>query len=146
MVFKQPVVFPAASGDLSTLPEGQAVYLIRPREGRPYLGRTNILRRRMTRLFAKWKLAEVASQIDYWLTASHLEQWMLSYELALEVFPDDYERMLRLPKPAYLKLVLANPFARTQITTKLSGAQNIFFGPFPARALAESRAGRTSVG
>ena len=137
MVFKQPLVFPAASGDLSTLPEGQAVYLIRPREGRPYLGRTNILRRRMTRLFAKWKLAEVASQIDYWLTASRLEQWMLSYELAIEIFPDDYERVLRLPKPAYLKLVLANPFPRTQITTRLVGAQNVFFGPFQTRASAD---------
>ena len=142
MVFKQPIVFPVAVGDLSALPEGPAVYLIRPRQGRPYLGRTSILRRRMTRLFAKWKLAEVASHVDYWPTASRLEQWMLSYELALEVFPDDYERVLRLPKPAYLKLVLANPFARTQISTRLSGAQNIFFGPFPARASADQFEGQ----
>jgi excinuclease UvrABC nuclease subunit len=136
MVFKEPVIFPA-NGDLATLPEGQAVYLIRAREGQAYLGRTNILRRRLGRLFAKWKLAELASHIEYWPTASRLEQWMLSYELAQEVFPDEPERALRLPKPAYVKLLLANPFARTQITTRLSGAQNVFFGPFSTRAFAD---------
>ena len=136
MVFKQPLTFPA-TGDLATLPEGQAVYLIHPHQGQPYLGRTNILRRRMTRLFAKWKLAELASHIDYWPTASRLEQWMLSQQLGSEVFPDDPERALRLPKPAYVKLLLANPYARTQITTRLSGAQNIFFGPFAQRAGAD---------
>jgi excinuclease UvrABC nuclease subunit len=62
---------------------------------------------------------------------------MLSYELAQEVFPDEPERALRLPKPAYVKLLLANPFARTQITTRLSGAQNVFFGPFSTRAFAD---------
>ena len=136
MVFKQPLTFSAA-GDLASLPEGQAVYLIHPREGQPHLGRTNILRRRLARLFGKWKLADLASHVDYWPTASRLEQWMISYQLALEVFPDDMARALRLPKPAYVKLLLANPFARTQVTTRLSGAQNIFFGPFPARAAAD---------
>ena len=137
MAFREPVVFPAPTGDLASLPEGQAVYLIHPREGSPFLGRTNILRRRLTRLFAKWKLAEIASHVDYWPTASRLEQWLLSHQLAVELFPDAYERVLRLPKPAYVKLVLANAFARTQITTRLSGAQNLFFGPFPARAAAD---------
>lgn len=136
MVFKQPVSFPP-SGDLTTLPEGQGVYLIHPREGLPYLGRTNILKRRLTRLFAKWKLAELAARVDYWPTASRLEQWMISYQLALDVFPDDPDRALRLPKPAYVKLLLANAFPRTQITTRLSGAQNLFFGPFATRAAAD---------
>jgi hypothetical protein len=44
--FQRTVIFPA-NGDLATLPEGQAVYLIRAREGQAYLGRTNILRRRL---------------------------------------------------------------------------------------------------
>lgn len=136
MVFKEPVVFPA-TGDTSTLPDGQAVYLIHAREGRPYLGRTNILRRRLARIFAKWKLAETASHVEYWMTASRLEQWMLSHQLAQEFFADDPGRALRLPKPAYVKLLLANAFARTQVTTRLSGSQNLFFGPFPTRASAD---------
>ncbi len=136
MVFKQPVTFPV-TGDLSALPDGQAVYLIHARNGQPHLGRTNILRRRLTRMFAKWKLAEIASRIEYWPTASRLEQWILSHQLGLALFPDDPTRALRLPKPAYVKLLMANPFARTQVTTRLSGAQNIFFGPFSTRATAD---------
>lgn len=137
MVPQPPLTLAAATDDPATLPDAPAVYVIHTHAGKPFLGRTNILRRRMTRLFAKWKLAEVASRVDCWLTASRLEQWLLSYRLATELFPDDYERVLRLPKPAYVKLVLANPFARTQITTRLAGAQNLFFGPFPARAAAD---------
>lgn len=137
MVFeREPVAFPAAA-DPASLPGGPAVYLIHPRQGQPYLGRTNILRRRITRLFAKWKLAEIGERVDYWLTASRLEQWLLSYALARRVFPDDYERLLRLPKPSYVKLVLANPFARTQVSARLAGSQNVFFGPFAARAAAD---------
>ena len=136
MVFKQPVTFPV-TGDLKALPDGQAVYLIHAHTGPPHLGRTNILRRRLSRLFAKWKLAEVASHIEYWPTASRLEQWILSHHLGRELFPGDPARALRLPKPAYVKLLMANPFARTQITTRLSGAQNGFFGPFSTRASAD---------
>ncbi len=66
MVFKEPIIFPA-DGNLATLPDGPAVYLIRTREGQAYLGRTNILRRRLARLFAKWKLAELASHVECWL-------------------------------------------------------------------------------
>lgn len=130
------VVF-ASGSDPRALPEGAAVYLIRPREGQPYLGRTNILRRRMTRLIAKWKLAEMGAEIEYWLVASRLEQWLLSYDLGRFHFPDTYERLLRLPKPSYVKLALTNEFARTQVTTRLAGSKNLFFGPFPNRASAD---------
>lgn len=137
MVFeREPVAFPVTA-DPASLPDVPAVYLIRPKQGQSYLGRTNILRRRMTRLFAKWKLAEIGERVDYWLTASRLEQWLLSYTLARQFFPDDFDRVLRLPKPSYVKLVLANPFARTQVSARLSGAQNVFFGPFSARAAAD---------
>ncbi|MBM3794852.1 MAG: hypothetical protein FJW31_12450 [Acidobacteria bacterium] len=137
MVPQPPLTLAAATGEPAALPDSPAVYVIHTHAGKPFLGRTNILRRRMTRLFAKWKLAEVATRVEYWLTASRLEQWLLSYRVAAELFPDDYERVLNLPKPAYLKLVLANPYPRTQITTRLAGAQNLFFGPFPARAAAD---------
>jgi excinuclease ABC subunit C len=136
MVFKAPVVFPV-TGDLSLLPDSQAVYVIHPKRGEPHLGRTNILRRRLTRIFAKWQLAGIADRVEYWPTASRLEQWILSYHLGLTLFPEDPARALRLPRPAYVKLLLANPFARTQITTRLAGARNVFFGPFASRASAD---------
>ncbi len=123
--------------DLESLPPGQAVYIIWPKQGEPYLGRTNILRRRLTRLFEKWKLAEHAGRIEYWPTASRLEQWLVSYKLAKQYFPETYERVLRLPKPPYVKLILSNDFPRTQTTTRLAGAKSVFFGPFPNRASAD---------
>lgn len=131
-----PVTLPLTA-DLSQLPSGQAVYLLWPREGRPHLGRTNVLRRRLTRLAAKWGLARVADRVDYWLTASNLEQWQVSYALARRYFPDGYDRVLRLPKPAYVRLLLSNLFPRTQVTTRLSGARGISYGPFSSRSAAE---------
>lgn len=119
------------------MPEAQAVYLIHPQQGRPHLGRTNVLRRRLTRLGERWNLARIGSRIDYWLTASRLEQWRLSYELARIHFPEDYARVLRLPKPCYVRLLLANAFPRTQITTRLAAAPGLTYGPFESRARAD---------
>jgi len=132
-----PPVTLSLSEDLSQLPPGQAVYLLWPREGRPHLGRTNVLRRRLTRLVEKWSLARVADRVEYWLTGSNLEQWQRSYFLARQHFPDDYERVLRLPKPAYVRLLLSNTYPRTQVTTRLSGARGISYGPFSSRSAAE---------
>lgn len=132
-----PPVTVSLTGDLTQLPPGQAVYLLWPREGRLHLGRTSVLRRRLTRLAEKWSLARVADRVEYWLTGSNLEQWQLSYQLARQHFPGDYERVLRLPKPAYARLLLSNPFPRTQVTTRLSGARGIFYGPFSSRSAAE---------
>ncbi len=131
-----PVTLPL-DADLAQLPQAPAVYLLWPREGRPHLGRTNVLRRRLTRLVEKWSLARVADRVEYWLTGSNLEQWQVSYTLARRHFPDDYERVLRLPKPAYVRLLLSNVFPRTQVTARLSGARGISYGPFSSRSAAE---------
>ncbi len=119
------------------LPQASAVYLIRPKQGRPLLGRTSILRRRVSRLFEKLNLRELSPRVDYWLTGSKLEQEILSYALAREVFPDDWERVYRLPRPAFVKLVMSNQFPRTMITSRVSGGKSIYFGPFPTRAAAD---------
>jgi excinuclease UvrABC nuclease subunit len=124
-------------GDFADAPDAPAVFLVRPREGRPYLARTGVLRRRLKRLSAKWRLNEVADRIECWLTASRIEQALLSYWLAREYFPDDYERVLRLPRPPYVKLILSNVFPRTQITTRLTGSRSLYYGPFASRAVAD---------
>jgi len=136
MVPFPPIVIPAGASP-AALPQGSAVYLIWPRDGQPHLGRTGILRRRIERLQAKWKLAEIGDRIEIWPTASRLEQWLVSYEIARAHFPDAYERVLRLPKPAYVKLILSNAFPRTQVTTRMAGASSVFFGPFSNRGSAE---------
>jgi excinuclease ABC subunit C len=141
MVLAEPVVV-GAGGDLSALPQSAAVYLIWPREGTPYLGRTSLLRRRMMRLWEKWRLGETAERIEYWPAASRLELWLVSYELGRRYFPDDYQRLLRLPKPAYVRLVLGNRFPRTMITTRVGGGRSLYFGPFASRANADQFEGQ----
>ena len=39
--------------------------------------------------------------------------------------------------PAYVKLILANEFPRTQVTSRLSAGAGLYYGPFRARAGAE---------
>jgi excinuclease ABC subunit C len=46
--------------------------------------------------------------------------------------------MVKLRLPAYVKLILANEFPRTQVTTRLSGGRGIFYGPFLTRGSAEA--------
>ncbi|MBM3814320.1 MAG: hypothetical protein FJW20_22075 [Acidimicrobiia bacterium] len=136
MVLEEPVVFPP-DGDPAELPQAPAVYLIWPHQGNPYLARTNVLRRRISKLIERWRLRENASRIEYWRTGSRLELWLISYELARRHFPEDYERILRLPKPSYVRLVRSNRFPRTMITTRVTGGRSLYFGPFPSRAAAD---------
>jgi excinuclease UvrABC nuclease subunit len=82
-------------------------------------------------------LRDVVSRIEYWLTASRLESSLYSYELARRYFPDSYEILLKLRMPNYVRLILSKVFARTQVTSRLSGSRSIFYGPFRTRAGAE---------
>jgi len=61
----------------------------------------------------------------------------LHYELEKKLFPADYPRLVRLARPAYVRVTLANVFPRTQVTTRLS-ARGVHFGPFRTRADAEA--------
>ncbi len=53
------------------------------------------------------------------------------------IFPDDYLRLVKLRMPAYVKLILANEFPRTQVSTRLSASRAMHYGPFQSRAAAE---------
>jgi excinuclease UvrABC nuclease subunit len=124
-------------------PNAPAVFLLWPREGRPYLARTALLRRRLARLLGERQrpsrllnLRGTIARIEYWLTGSRLESSCRMYALARCHFPDSYLEALRLRMPPYVKLVLSNAFPRTQITTHLSRG-GAHYGPFRARATAE---------
>ena len=65
------------SVDLEGIPNVPGVFLIWPREGPPYLGKTNLLRRRLTRLLRPQEkqsrllnLAAVAERVEYRVTGS----------------------------------------------------------------------------
>lgn len=126
-------------------PNQAAVFLIWPREGQPYLGRTNLLRRRLLRLLRErdkpsrlLNLRDVADHVDYWLTGSQIESSLLFYRLARKYFPESYLKLAKLRMPAYVKLVLGNEFPKTSITTRVTGGKGFYYGPFRTRAAAET--------
>ncbi len=129
---------------LDAVPDRPAVFLIQAREGAPYLARTGVLQRRLRRLLgqrqgtSRWlNLRAVAAKIEYWLVGSRLEAALVFYQLARRRFPDTYLKLLKLRMPPYLKVLLGNPFPRTQVTARLAGGKGFYYGPFRTRAGAE---------
>ena len=130
-------------GEFPPVATDPAVFVIHARQGQPYLARTTMLKRRLSRLLAPkagsrlLDLSTIAERIEVWYTPTRLEQALTFYSLARIHFPDTYRKTVRLPSPPYLKVLLGNPFPRTQITSRLSGKESLFFGPFRTRAEAE---------
>ena len=129
---------------LEALPQSPAVFTIHAGEGKPYLARTNLLRRRAMRLLKRREtvsrmlnLRETFTHLEYWLTGSALDASVKLYEQARQHFPDEYTRVIRLKMPAYVKLLVSNDWPRTMITTQLGG-QSLVFGPFRSRVAAEA--------
>jgi len=131
---------------LESIPNGPAVFLLWPREGQPYLARTNVLQRRLSRLLeAKdgvsrgLSLRGTAERLEYHLAGSKLESRFLHLDLARRHLGPDYRREIRLRLPPYVKLLLSNEFPRTQIAVRLSrtgAGRPLYVGPFRNRATA----------
>jgi excinuclease ABC subunit C len=118
-------------------PNRPAVFLLWPREGEPYLARTNVLKRRLNRLARMGKMRESVIRVEVWYTGSALEAQAKMYELAREHFPKRYLELLHLRMPPYVKLLLANQFPRTAVSSQFSASQAVVCGPFRSRATAE---------
>jgi hypothetical protein len=130
--------------DLESVPDQPAVFLIVPREGKPYLARTALLRRRLRRLLGQraapsrlLSLRDVAVRVQYTLTASRLASSLIYYQSARAHFPDDYSERIKLRLSPFVKVLLGNTFPRTSISTRLSSSKTFQFGPFRSRASAE---------
>jgi excinuclease ABC subunit C len=135
---------PVLDEALEQVPNHPAVFLLWPKEGDPYLGKTTVLRRRLLRLLREREtpsrllnLRYTAHRVEYWLTGSKLESSILMYDLARRHFPKTYLDVLRLRMPPYVKLILTNEFPRSQVTTHLGRTPATYFGPFRTRASAE---------
>ena len=135
---------PALDQALEQVSNRPAVFLLWPKEGAPYLGKTTVLRRRLLRLLREREtpsrllnLRHTIARVEYWLTGSKLESSVRMYELAREHFPKTFLDVLRLRMPPYVKVILTNEFPRSQITTHLGRAPAVYFGPFRTRASAE---------
>ena len=146
MFVPDPIVIERDSLDeaIGSIPNRDAVFLVRAGERSAYLAKTSMLRRRLLRILKpaasrgrSLNLREVATRVEYWLTGSRFESALLHYALARRDFPEDYLRLVKLRMPAYVKLILSNEFPRTQVTTRLAGGQSIYYGPFRTRASAE---------
>ena len=129
---------------LAEVPNRPAVFLLWPKEGEPYLARTALLRRRLLRLLKErdkpgrlLNLRHTVRRIEYHPTGSAFESNVRMYELARLHFPKTYVEVLKLRMPPYVKIVLNNPFPRTQVTTHLTRTAAVYFGPFRARSTAE---------
>lgn len=130
--------------DLESIPDRPAVFLIVLREGKPYLARTALLRRRLRRLLGEraalsrmLSLRELAVRVEYTPTASRLASSLIHYQLARTHFPEDYAERIKLRLSPFVKVLLANAFPRTSISTRLSVGKAFQFGPFRGRASAE---------
>ncbi len=110
------------------------MFLLWPREGKPFLARTNVLRRRLLRTLKT--LGDSVQRIEYKYTGSKLEGQFLQWELARLHLGAEYRREIRLRLPPYVKLILTNAFPRTQVSTHISRAPAVYFGPFRNKATA----------
>ena len=135
---------PALDAALEQIPNCSAVFVLWPKQGDPYLGKTTVLRRRLLRLLREretpsrlMNLRHSLARVEYWLTGSKLESAVRMHDLARQHFPRTYLDVLRLRMPPYVKVILTNEFPRTQISTHLGRAPALYFGPFQARASAE---------
>lgn len=139
---------PTLNDDLVAVPDSPAIFLVWPKSGealaRPYLSRTGFLRRRLRRLLGEEKSASrklnlraIAGRVEYRLTASKLEASLLFYEMARRHFPEEYERIVRLRPAPFVRVLLANEFPRTTVTTRLTASGAFQFGPFRTRVSAE---------
>ena len=129
---------------LEALPNSPAVFVLWPKQGEPHLSKTGLLRRRLLRLLRHrdqpsrlLNLRHTVARIEYRLTGSALESAVVQYEQARRLFPDTYAEVLRLRLPPYVKLLLANEYPRSHITTHLTKSGGVYFGPFRSRASAE---------
>jgi excinuclease ABC subunit C len=120
--------------DVESLPNRPAVFLLWPREGKPEIGRTNVLRKRVKRALAG--LGGVIERVEYQLTGSRLTAHFLLLDLARSHLGAGYRKEIRLRLPPYVKLTLSNPFPRTQVTAHLGRVKAVYFGPFRNRATA----------
>lgn len=132
----------ASPSDLDSIPDRASVFLMWASEGKPYLARTALLRRRLRRLISErsgvsrvLNLRGVIERIEYWPTGSQLESALVFLELAQRYFPEDWPRITRLRPPAFVQLTLDNAFPRTRITGRLG--RGLFYGPFSSRTAAE---------
>jgi excinuclease UvrABC nuclease subunit len=112
----------------------------------PYISRTPNLRNRLRRLLdprphqsKRLRLAQSTARIEYSLTGSEFEAWLLLYGAALQAFGDRARKRLHLRPPVLLRMAMENAYPRVYVTNKVTKkAASDLFGPWQSRAAAEN--------
>jgi excinuclease UvrABC nuclease subunit len=128
-------------------PASAAVFVLRGDEGtEPYVSKTSNLRRRLQRLLGavegqtrKLNLRDRVRSIEWTSTGSDFEASFLLYRTLKREFAKSYDKRLRLRFAPLIKLILANPYPRATVTTRISGMKSNarYYGPFFTRVAAE---------
>ena len=131
---------------LAALDNMPAVYCIEAPNGQQLIGRTSVLKRRLNRLLGArdgqqpsrmLTLRGLANGVRYWPVLSRLESSLTFYAVARYFQPDTYRKLTNLRFPSYVRLILNNPFPRTQVTTQMRATGGLLYGPFRSRVSAE---------
>src|ERR1700739_4427121 len=147
-MFSRSLQFDPAHPSWADLPTQAAVFALFAADpnAEPYISRTPNRRNRLRRLLdprpdqsKRLRLAQSVARIEYSLTGSEFEAWLLLYEASLAAFGDRARQRLHLRPPIFLRMAMENAYPRVYVTNRItkSAASNLF-GPFPSRAGAES--------
>jgi DNA polymerase-3 subunit epsilon len=131
---------------LDHLPEEPGVYRMLDGEGRLlYIGKAKNLRRRVNSYFTNSSghsdkvldLVRTVREVTYEQTGSELEAALREAELIRALKPP-YNRLSKhLPRVAFLKLTIGNPYPRLGLTAKPGSDRSFYIGPFRSREFAE---------
>jgi excinuclease ABC subunit C len=142
------VAFNPGNPPWAEIPARAAVFALFAADDRaePYISRTPSLRNRLRRLLdakpsqsKRLRLTQSVARIDYTLTGSDFESWLLLYEASSAVFGDRARKRLHLRPPSFLRMTMDNAYPRVYVTNRITkSAAADLFGPFPSRLAAES--------
>jgi DNA polymerase-3 subunit epsilon len=132
---------------LAHIPEEPGVYRMFDGEGRLlYIGKAKNLRRRVNSYFTNSSshsdkildLVRAVREVTYEQAGSELEAALREAELIRALKPP-YNRLSKhLPRVAFLKLTVRNPYPRLGLTTKPGSDRSFYIGPFRSRVFAEN--------
>jgi DNA polymerase-3 subunit epsilon len=132
---------------LNHIPEEPGVYRMFDGEGHLlYIGKAKNLRRRVNSYFTNSSghsdkvldLVRTVREVTYDQTGSELEAALREAELIRTLKPP-YNRLSKhLPRVAFLKLTVGNPYPRLGLTTKPRSDRSFYIGPFRSRVFAEN--------
>ncbi|MEW6300025.1 MAG: exonuclease domain-containing protein [Thermodesulfobacteriota bacterium] len=131
---------------LAHLPKGPGIYRMFDADGRLlYIGKAKSLRRRVSSYLTNsashsdkvLDLVRHVRALTYEQTGSELEAALREAELIRTLKPPYNRASKHLPRVAFLKLTVSNPYPRLTVTAKPRSDRALYIGPFRGRHFAE---------